>query len=155
LLSPFYETAVTGGLMMKTAKWSAGVAAAVLSWLVPVAVAQVPGRPSPSAIIAESPLKGVVVSATPVSLTVNGEVKVVPRRMHGLNSVKDEPKVERQDVQFAIKDAKVTRDGKSCEPKDIRRGDTATVEFTSPKPGSTKFIATQVDVTSKGSGASK
>ena len=135
---------------MKNAKWMIGIVAAVLGWLATDAMAQAPGRPSPYVITLESPFKGVVVKTSVVSLTVNGEVKLVPRRSQKASGSFIEPKTELQDVEFSIKDATFTRDGKPCKLKDIKKGDAATVECTSPKQGVSKFIATQVDLTSKG-----
>ena len=138
---------------MKTAKLIFGIGTTVLSLMIPDAVAQVPGRPSPYAIIVESPFKGVVVSATATSLIVNGEVTLTPRRAYKANGNATQSKTERQDVDFFIKSATFTRDGKLCNLKDIKKSDSATIEFTSPKQGSSKFIATKVDLTSKGRGA--
>ncbi len=140
---------------MTTAKLIVGIGTAVLSWMIPDAVAQAPGRPGSYAIIVESPFTGVVVSATPTSLTANGEVTLTPRRAYKANGNATESKTERQDVDFSVKSATFTRDDKPCTLKDIRKGDSAMIEFTAPKQGSTKFIAMKVVITSKGHGASK
>ncbi|MBI5821407.1 MAG: hypothetical protein HZA88_20760 [Verrucomicrobia bacterium] len=141
---------------MKTSKLIVGTLATVLSLMIPDAATQAPpGRFSPYAIFAESPLKGVVVNATAIVLTVNGEVKLVPRHTQRANGNAIPSKTERQDIEFSIKNARITRDGKPCDPKSIRKGDSATIEFTSPKQGSSKFIATKVDLTSRGSGNSE
>lgn len=140
---------------MNDAKWMVGVVAAVLGWLAADAMAQAPtpGRPSTYIITLESPFKGVVVKTSVVTLTVNGEVKLVPRRSQKANGNFIEPKTEQQDVEFSIKDATFTRDGKPCKLKDVRKGDAATVECTSPKQGVSRFIATKVDLTSKEGGS--
>ena len=140
---------------MKNTKLIVGIAAMALSLMIPNAMAQAPTRPDPNAIHIESPFKGVVVNATATSLSVKGEVKPPPPRTNNPNGNAEKAKPEHRDVHFSIKGAKLTRDGKPCEVKDILKGDSATITFTPPKPGGTKFLATQVDLTKAGAAEEK
>ncbi len=139
---------------MKQAIRMMGIVGAVLGWLALDAMAQAPapGRPSTYVISIVSPFKGVVVKTSVVSITVNGEVKLIPRRTQKASGSFIEPKTEMQDVEFAIKDATFTRDGKPCKLTDIKKGDNAVIECTSPKQGVSKYIASEVILTSKGEG---
>ena len=80
-----------------------------------------------------SPFQGVVVSLTANSVSVKSS-KAAAGRSSG------------RTVNFAIKpEAKVLRDGKTCELKDLQKGDTVSVTFNS-KPGSSLHRVTQVSV---------
>ena len=135
---------------MKNTKLIVGIVATVLSLMIPDVMAQAPAKPDPNLPRIDSPFKGVVIVATATTLTVKGEVKPPAPRVNNPNATADKAKPEHADVHFALKGAKITRDGKPCEARDIQRGDTATIEFTPPKPGGTKFAASKVDLTSKG-----
>lgn len=139
---------------MKTALL-VGSLATVLSAVILDAATPPPGRFSPYAIFADSPFKGVVVNATVTTLTVNGEVRPAPRHTQRANGNALPPRTERQDIEFSIKNARITRDGQPCDSRSIKKGDSAAIEFTSPKQGSSKFIATKVDLTNKGNSVSE
>ncbi|MBI5394386.1 MAG: hypothetical protein HZA91_03725 [Verrucomicrobia bacterium] len=118
---------------MNTMKLTLGITAAVVSLTISGGMAQAPGaKPD-----IESPLKGVVANMTPVGLTVKGE---------GTS----------KNIHFAIKGARITRGGwHPCEFKDVKVGDTVTVTFTAPKEGSSKYVATLIDVARELSAAEK
>ena len=80
-----------------------------------------------------SPFQGEVVSVTANNVSVKSS-KGTSGRSSG------------RTVSFAIKpDARVLRDGKTCELKDLQKGDTVSVTF-STKPGSSLHRVTQVSV---------
>jgi hypothetical protein len=129
---------------MKHLKSTLVVAAVVLGLMAADGMAA-GGRRDPNAIKVESPFKGTVSTVTAVGLTVKGEVQLAnPDK----NNASSKPPV--QNVRFSIKGAKLTRDGKPCEMKDVQKGDSATVTFTT-KEGSDKRTASQIDFSS-GSG---
>ncbi len=107
------------------------------------------GKSDPNAVKIDSPFKGVVTNVSPTSLSVKGEVKLANAPKNNPNADKKSKPIH-QNVHFHVKGAKLTRDGKPCELKDIQKGDTATVTFTT-KEGSDKRTVSQIDVT-KGSG---
>jgi hypothetical protein len=143
-----------GVTMMKTMKLTAGIAATVLSVMIPNATAQTPGA-NPDAINIESPFRGVVVNITPIGLTVKSEpapTSPPAGKTGGITRVKSDSR----GVHFATKGARITRGGwRPCELKDLQRGDTVTITFTPPKQGSSKFIATQVDIAKEPTAAEK
>jgi hypothetical protein len=137
-------------MTMKNMKLIVGIAATVLCLLVsgPMAQGQVP---NPGGSNIESPFRGVVVNMTPISLTVKAELSPVGKGGGGSRN-----KLDSKSVHFSIKGARVTRGGwRPCELKDLQRGDTVTITFTPPKEGSSKFIATQVDIARELSPAEK
>jgi len=78
-----------------------------------------------------SPFQGEVVSVTATSVSVKSSKGTAGRSSS-------------RTVNFAIKpEAKVLRDGKVCELKDLQKGDTVSVTFNS-KPGSSLHRVTQV-----------
>jgi hypothetical protein len=78
-----------------------------------------------------SPFQGEVVSVTANSVSVRGA--------KGTGS-----KSGSKTVNFSIKpEAKVARDGKTCELKDLKKGDLVTVNFTT-KPGSSMNRVTEI-----------
>lgn len=137
---------------MKDVKLIVGIVATVLSLMIPDGMAQAPARQDPSLPRIDNPFKGVVIVATATTLTVKGEIKPPgPRNSNpNPNGTADKAKPEHGDIHFALKGAKITRDGKPCEVRDIQRGDTATIDFTPPKLGGSKFAASKVDLISKG-----
>lgn len=135
---------------MKNMKLIAGIATTVLCLLVSGPMAQ--GQaPNPDAVNIESPFRGVVFNMTPISLTVKAEPNPASK-----GGVSPRGRLDSKSVHFSIKGARVTRGGwRPCELKDLQRGDTVTITFTPPKEGSSKFIATQVDIARELSPAEK
>lgn len=134
---------------MKYLKLTVVIVVAALGLMAADAMAQIGVRRNPNAATIENPFKGVVENVSSASLTVKGEVKLAnPPRNNPNGDTKSKPML--QNVHFRIKGSKLTRDGKPCELKDIQKGDTATVTFTT-KEGSETHIASEIDVT-KGSG---
>ncbi len=108
------------------------------------------GKPNPYATKVESPFKGVVTNIGPNNVSVKGEVKLAsppPASPNGNNASKG--KTPHENVHFSVKGAKLTRDGKPCELKDVQKGDTASVEFT-VKADSDKRTVTKIDFTTGG-----
>ena len=139
---------------MKSVKLAVGIAVIVLSLMISDAMAQ-GTPPSPDAMNIESPFKGVVVNMNPVGLIVKGELNPAnPPAGNTAGSPKG--KLENRGVHFSIKGARVTRGGwHPCELKDIQKGDTVSITFVPPKQGSTKFIATQIDIAREPAAADK
>ena len=113
------------------------------------------GKPNPYDTVVESPFKGLVMNIGPSNVSVKGEVKFKNAPKANPNGNAEKVKTPHENVHFSIKGAKLTRDGKPCELKDVQKGDSATVTFTPPKEGSTKYVATQVDFSTKGLGAAE
>ncbi len=131
---------------MKTVMLTGGIVATVLGLMIADVMAQVPG-PNPDGAAIESPFKGVVVNINPVGLIVKGEPNPTNPPTNK-TSVSLKNNLESRSIHFAIKGARITRGGwRPCELKDLQKGDTVTITFTPPKQGSSKFVATQVDIT--------
>ena len=146
--APSYETARTGETFMKYLKLTVGIAVAVLGLMAADAMAA-GGKGDPNAVKVECPFKGVVSSSpSPASLSVKGEVQLA--HPDKANTGKSKPIL--QNIRFSIKGAKLTRDGKPCELKDVQKGDTASVTFVT-KEGSEKRTASQIDFSSGGGDA--
>lgn len=125
---------------MKSVKLMIVVAAAVLGATATDSMAAGRRRPDPYAIKPiESPFKGVVGNISPTSVSVKGEVQLAHPDKN--NPVR---KPIRQNFSFSIKGASLTRDGKPCELKDVQKGDTASVTFTT-KQGSDKRTVSKID----------
>ncbi|MBI5685030.1 MAG: hypothetical protein HZC54_08105 [Verrucomicrobia bacterium] len=107
------------------------------------------GKPDPYAIKVESPFKGVVSTITPTSLSAKGEVQLANPPKDGSGG-KSKPNI--QTVRFSIKGAKMTRNGQPCELKDVQKGDSVNVEFTS-KADSEKRVASKLDFSTGGADA--
>lgn len=105
------------------------------------------GKPDPYAFKVESPFKGVVSTITASSITVKGEVQ-----MPNADKTSSKSKPNLQNVRFSTKGAKLTRDGKPCEVKDVQKGDSVVVDF-APKADSDKRVASELRFSSKGSAA--
>ncbi|MBI5684760.1 MAG: hypothetical protein HZC54_06740 [Verrucomicrobia bacterium] len=135
---------------MKNMKLITGIATTALCLLTSCQMVQ--GQaPGAGAASIESPFKGVVVNMTPVSLTVKNEPNPA-----GKGAGNPRVRLDSKSVHFTIKGARITRSGwRPCELKDLQRGDTVTITFTAPKEGSSKFIATQVDIAKELSPAEK
>lgn len=137
---------------MKLLKLPVIMAIAALGLMAADATAQYVRR-DPNAIKVENPFKGIVENVSPSSMIVKGEVTpAFPSRVNP-NGDNTKSKPTLQNIHFHIKGAKLSRDGKPCELKDIQKGDTATVTFTQ-KEGSDTRTASQIEVT-KGSGDKK
>ncbi|MCX6908986.1 MAG: hypothetical protein NTY01_13215 [Verrucomicrobia bacterium] len=107
------------------------------------------GKPDPNAVKVESPFKGVVGNVSPASVSVKGEVQLAnPDKTNA--GGKSKPIL--RNFPFSIKGAKLTRDGKPCELKDVQKGDTATVTFTTKKD-SDKRVVSAIDFSKGGGGA--
>ena len=110
------------------------------------------GKPNPYAVKPiESPFKGVVGNVSPTSVSVKGEVQLANPDKSNAGG-KSKPTL--QNFSFSIKGAKLTRDGKPCELKDVQKGDTATVTFTCKKD-SEKRIVSAIDFSAGGGGAAE
>jgi hypothetical protein len=133
---------------MKHLKLAVVVVVAVLGLAATDAMAQYVRR-DPNAIKVESPFKGVVENVSPVSMTVKGEVQLAAPPRVNPNSDNAKSKPMHENIHFHIKGAKLTRDGKACELKDIQKGDAVSVTFTQ-KEGSDKRVATEINVTKGG-----
>lgn len=139
---------------MKTVKLAVGTVATVLSLMVSDAMAQGTG-PNPDAVNIENPFRGVVINMNPIGLIVKSDPNPAASPAGKAGGVA-RSKPDSKGVHFATKGARVTRGGwHPCELKDIQRGDTVTITFTPPKQGSSKFIATQVDIAKEPSAAEK
>lgn len=140
---------------MKRSNLAIGITVAALGLLAADVMAarvatSAPNRSGPRDVI-ESPFDGVVVNVSPVGLSVKGEVKSPRRPANNPDPNGDKAnKPSHQTVHFSIKGAKITRDGKPCEVKDIQKGDTVSVTFKT-KEGSEKHIVSEIAV-SKGDG---
>ena len=131
---------------MKYLKSTIMVAVVVLGLVAVDAMAA--GKPNPYETKIESPFKGVVSNIGPNGVSVKGEAKLA-------NPPKDassKSKPPHENVHFSIKGAKLTRDGKPCELKDVQKSDSATVTFTTKKD-STKYIVSQIDFSTGGGAA--
>lgn len=135
-----YETAMIGETSMKYLKLTIVIAAAVLGLMAADAIAA-KGKGDPNAVKIESPFKGVVSNLSPAGVSVKGEVQLAKPDTSNPGG-KSKPIL--QNVRFSVKGAKLTRDGKPCELKDVQKGDAATVTFTTKKD-SDKFIVSQID----------
>lgn len=134
---------------MRNVKLTAGIVATVLSLMSSAAMAQGPGS-NPDAN-AESSFKGVVVNINPVGLIVKGAF-TSPNPPANKPTGSSKSKSGSRSVHFLIKGAKITRGGwRSCELKDIQKGETVTVTFASATQGRAKFVATQIDVAEEAS----
>jgi len=107
------------------------------------------GGPDPYAVKIESPFKGVVSNISASSLSVKGEVQLAHPPKDG-PSGKAKPNIDT--VRFSLKGAKLTRNGKPCELKDVQKGDSVNVTFTT-KADSDKRMATEVDFSTGGADA--
>jgi len=140
---------------MKNLKLAAGIAATVLGLMTAEGIAQRSGS-SRGAINIESPFQGVVVSVSPIGLTVKGEV-TPPSPPAGKPPAGSKSKADTRSVHFLIKGAKVTRGGwRASELKEIQKGKTVNVTFTPSAQGKVRFVATQIDLvedSSAGKGA--
>ena len=107
------------------------------------------GKADPYAFKVDCPFKGVVSTITATSLSVKGEVQS-PGADKGPAGGKAKPNL--QNIRFSIKGAKLTRNGKPCEQKDVQKGDTVNVTFTT-KADSDKRTATEVEFSTGGGDA--
>jgi hypothetical protein len=144
-----YESARTGETLMKNLKTIVVIAAIILGPMTANLMAAGRGGPDPYAIKIESPFKGVVGNISASSLSVKGEVMPAHAPKDG-SSGKSKPNIDT--VRFSLKGAKLTRNGKPCELKDVQKGDTASVTFTT-KADSDKRTATAVDFSTGGADA--
>jgi hypothetical protein len=130
---------------MRNVTLTAGIVAIVLGLLSAEALAQRSGS-NRGAFSIESPFKGVVVSTTPVALTVKGEFNP-PTAPAGKPGSGSKSKADPRTVHFLIKGAKITRGGwRSCKLNDLEKGTAVTVTFTPPTQGRGKFVASQIDI---------
>jgi len=109
------------------------------------------GKPNPYDTKIDSPFKGVVTNVGPNGVSVKGEAKLKNAPTTNKDSG-NKVKPPHENVHFSVKGAKITRDGKPCELKDVQKGDTATVEFT-VKADSDKRTVTKIDFTAGGGGS--
>ncbi|MCX6901238.1 MAG: hypothetical protein NT105_21385 [Verrucomicrobia bacterium] len=125
------------------------VIAAVAFGLMAADVMMAGGKPDPYAFKVDCPFKGVVSTITATSLSVKGEVQS-PGADKGPAGGKAKPNL--QNIRFSIKGAKLSRNGKPCELKDVQKGDTVSVTFTT-KADSDKRTATEVEFSTGGGDA--
>ena len=123
-------------------KLTVGIAAAVLTMTIPVAMAQAPAT-NPETPSIENPFTGAVFIVNPTALTLKG----IDANAAAGATTAARAKTTGKNVHFAIKGARVTRGGwHPFDLKDIRQGDIVTVTFAPPQQGGSKLVATQVDV---------
>lgn len=139
---------------MKNMKLTVGIVSTVLCLM--VSDMRVEGQaPASDATGIENPFKGVVTNVNPVGLTVKSDSNASKSPAGKAGGI-SRSRSDSRGIHFAIKGARITRGGwHPCELKDIQRGDSVTIAFTPPKEGSSKFIATQIDIARELSAAEK